>query len=478
MRSSFAAVSISVMLLIGCTDSDANLPRPSTTGSNLLGATELVGRVPEGLLILQGSDGATLGIDAEGGVQDYGRGTRYVLSKDRLRAAFVQPAGSGKFMGIGVLTAERQAMIHESQWDGNRGGMFPSFAWSQDGSKIAFAVPDAGHGNKSLVFAANEDGSDERQLPLSADDYEIKGWTTDGRVLALAVGGLPSNPQPRLLLAGDAVFDIPIPHDLTLMDAQMSPDGRRVAFESGDFHKRLEVWFLDVSDGVPRKIAEAGATSEALAKVYVSSIPLSVVPGFRRVNASLKGEPPIAWAPDSARIAYFQGDMTAGEWELRVINTVTGEDVSVAADVSWAAEWSPDGRYLATTKERRTGPGEILLFGPDGSTKELSAGAGNLAWSQSGSLIANGDGVRVIWPDSGEADEVTVPDRGDLGMGFPASNVWSPSGRFLAVTGWSNGENGTVSVYILDAQTATVTLIANNSSFRPVAWMRTTDGGR
>ncbi len=181
------------------------------------------------------------------------------------------------------------------------------------------------------------------------------------------------------------------------------------------------------------------------------------------------------WSPDSRRIAYYRSENdTNGALasELRVVDILSGEDIAVTGDATWQAAWSPDGRYLAEPTHEAQG---ILLLRPDGSTAVLNVRANNLLWSASGTLIAvDPGGINLIDPDSGEAREVLRAD-GDkvYGAGLRGeAGVWSPDGRYVAfATSKLSHRNANSSLYVLDAQTGDVTLIVEEGSFRPVAWL-------
>src|SRR5688572_423880 len=177
-------------------------------------------------------------------------------------------------------------------------------AWSPDGKWIAFAA-DAGEGFD--IYVAGADGKNSRRLTSLAGDERWPSWTRDGRVVfsrreiplspwtlwATALNEDGGTPAPLFADAGnDSEFD-----------AEVSPDGKRIAYvsdresEDGD----VDLW-----------VAELPSEPKARA----------VRTRLTRVRGA-EGSP--SWAPDNNRIAFFaRRDGTGSVW-------VTSADSPAAA---------------------------------------------------------------------------------------------------------------------------------------------------
>ena len=220
-------------------------------------------------------------------------------------------------------------------------------AWSPDGKLVAFAA-DAGEGFD--VYVAGADGKNVRKLTSDAGDERWPSWTRDGRLVfsrretplafwqlwsVKAEGG---DGAPLFTDAGnDAEFD-----------AEVSPDGKRIAYisdresEDGD----VDLW-----------VAELATEPKARA----------VRTRLTRVRG-VEGSP--SWAPDSNRIAFFARREGSGSVWVTSIDAPAAPGAGgggrggrgggaaserprpamqamLASRNGGAPAWSPDGKRLA-----------------------------------------------------------------------------------------------------------------------------------
>jgi Tol biopolymer transport system component len=136
-------------------------------------------------------------------------------------------------------------------------------AWSPDGARIAFVVPDAftvseGSGGAwsvtgwsvgPIVYTVAADGSDPQRLPIEGNVRDL-AWSPDGSTLAVtkirAGGG-----QDIYLVDLETGTETRLTDDGGSSDPAWSPDGRQIAFTSGD--ARLRGLFVMNADGTGRR---------------------------------------------------------------------------------------------------------------------------------------------------------------------------------------------------------------------------------
>ena len=119
-------------------------------------------------------------------------------------------------------------------------------------------------------------------------------------------------------------------------DAQISPDGLRVAFVVGDSFKtdskwpRSNIWIVDVAGGDPRQLS-AGPRTDSLPR----------------------------WSPDGGRLAFLSDRLIDGQRQVYLLSSDGGEALPLT-DVRGAIptprglnamQWSPDGRSIAFLQE-------------------------------------------------------------------------------------------------------------------------------
>ena len=201
-----------------------------------------------------------------------------------------------------------------------------------------------------------------------------------------------------------------VAEDLTrvqgVSDAQISPDGARIAFvltrasdETDEYTSN--VWIAPAAGGEPRRFTT----------------------GARRDYGP-------RWSPDGTRLAFFSDRESPGKFQLYVLPSNGGEAVKITDLQNGVAGggpvWSPDGRRLAfvaqvggwqepkdETERGKSRPARVITtamykFDGEGFTLDRPAQ------------------VFVVAADGGESRQLT---HGDVSAAWPA---WSPDGRFVA----------------------------------------------
>lgn len=238
-----------------------------------------------------------------------------------------------------------------------------SLAWSSDGKKLA-----SGGFQRVLVWAGD---------PIQVE----REWTKlEGRVTAVSfmagsdalvvAHGAPTKPASLVVSSADAN---PSPvqwtaHGDSIFDAQISPDGERLATASAD--KRIKLWNLANHTRVQEL---EGHTGPVLA---------------------------IAFKPDGSRLASAGSDKEVKIWDLE-----TGEQIRTIGNHSGAINdlaWSSDGKKLITVCD--DGTARLCDEAKDAPERTLPAADDVLyavAVSADGKTIFAGghDGRVYVWRD-------------------------------------------------------------------------------
>jgi Tol biopolymer transport system component len=227
-----------------------------------------------------------------------------------------------------------------------------AFAWSRDGSRLAFistrvwATPD--------LFVMDADGRNIQQvvtgyMPAQPD------WSPDGAALTLV--GVTTDGQPEVLavdLATNAVTRLTETRNEREKMALWSPDGRYIAYMS----EENPFVYVVTPDGAARKLvtlvySEMPVWSpDGSYLAYVarqdSSLQLQAVDGAAQ-KILFNGSKPITtpvWSPDGKYLAF--GVAHINQQSLRLVDVATGEYRAIIG--FWNIDspaWSPDGRTLA-----------------------------------------------------------------------------------------------------------------------------------
>lgn len=234
-------------------------------------------------------------------------------------------------------------------------------------------------------------------------------------------------------------------HLRSVTDAQISPDGRRVAFTCGDMFKddtpepRSRVWV------VPTDAPDPAAAA-------------------RPLTAGPRSDHSPRWSPDGTRLSFLSDRLEAGKFQLWVLPMDGGEAANLlnleGGSLS-APQWSPDGRRIAflmddretdEEKRRREERDDVIefeqhpryrrLYTIDPVSGEYAAVTGELqvwdyAWSADGESLAavvSDESYAWAWYRSrlatvapGRAPETLLESRRQLARPLP-----SPDGRYVA----------------------------------------------
>jgi hypothetical protein len=332
--------------------------------------------------------------------------------------------------------------------------------WSNDGRRLAYALPEDPDVGTFEVWTYDTETSEKRLLSPEITNSWPLGWTAAGDVLVV-------NPESITLL-GNTSRTFPLPEPGVVIDSAISPDGRTLAAELGEYEYREEegltyihsggIWTLGLTGGGWREVLDLGEEPPA-------------------VQTTGGGE--MRWSPDGRRIALHRtrvaadGVLTDG---LSVLDVRTGEETRVHEE-GWGWEaWSPDGGYLAFTRYAGDKPNvpfvnTLSLLNPTGDTRDVDAAVRGFAWAANGRLLLDIPArLSLLDPETMGIEEIDAGDGETIGA-FIEGAVWSPSRRYVALSTPSDQYHRS-SLYIVDTEEATATAFYLEAGFSPVAWVR------
>jgi Tol biopolymer transport system component/DNA-binding winged helix-turn-helix (wHTH) protein len=156
----------------------------------------------------------------------------------------------------------------------------------------------------------------------------------------------------------------------------LSPDGKKLAFTGES--RRTRAWLFPF-DAIQGRVSGSGHA--------VTS------PGMDAWDPSL--------SPDGKKLA-FSGDRGAN-LELRETSLSDGREVPIVADDFYSRyypQWSPDGAYLAYTREEPSGEGQLMMWSSQSRTEEPLTTSSRMSgdacdWSANGKWLLISQGKEV-----------------------------------------------------------------------------------
>ncbi len=288
---------------------------------------------------------------------------------------------------------------------GNSGGS--DLYWSPDGEKLAFIQENANGSSELVVIDL---------ATLSHTGRTISGlggrlsWTSDSRTLTYSRFGFPDRWNiytiEVTLLTEALIDDTPplIQRGRNSFNGLWSPDGRILAYQTGDVSDYPRSLLLQVEDQPPHPVTRPPFTvvgglafSPDSTRLIFTGIPLQTeqgilappvhlyvvdverprsfasIPLFHAEPKLLSANPGAvsasAWSPDGTQIAFVASDES--ETALYIVDSDRAEvlpvGVKLPGEVS-SLSWSPDQTYLALGGSKVGGLSDLYLYTPDTQT--------------------------------------------------------------------------------------------------------------
>jgi dipeptidyl aminopeptidase/acylaminoacyl peptidase len=224
------------------------------------------------------------------------------------------------------------------------------------------------------LFTVPAAGGQVTQLTDTRDFEQNPQWSPDGQRILYTIGDVMSNIDVALMDADGSNAIRLTQHRESDMEACWSPGGSRIAFVSqrdGD----IAIWIMNVDGSEPRKLVQGRHPSwapdgrtiaftsgqfEGNDEIYVINTDGS---DMRRLTTDKRFDWFPSWSPDGRWLA-FNSERFGGQ-ELMMANPANGDQIRITiAELTFelAPEWSPDGAGLVYQGKMKVGDdGELMV---------------------------------------------------------------------------------------------------------------------
>src|SRR5581483_7221694 len=302
-----------------------------------------------------------------------------------------------------------------------------SFAWSPDGSKLAFSDDEAGTEN---IYVVDADGGNRVRLTTGAPFDQGPTWSPDGTRIAYTRWNGSTDSGDIYVMDADGANKKQLTSERAYFgdfSPEWSPDGSKIVYtRSGDTE---DVWIVDASGrNAKRLFHEVG---------YFSNHP--------------------DWSPDGSKIVFSHWP-SGNSWPPCVLYgqlytmgadgsnpTALTDEPSLCPNGDGAPAWSPDGRTIVFTRIDANNGGGLTLIDADGTNARqvTSSGPWLAAWQP---IRFARVAVSVPSPvAAGSAFSVTarsVDGNGQTLTGYNGPATWSDLSGQLSPTAPASFVNG------------------------------------
>jgi Tol biopolymer transport system component len=312
-------------------------------------------------------------------------------------AAPQMPAGSILFSGgPGVSLYAVDAHGDRLRLLAPRRFVVVSSAWSPDGKLLAYTRREgACCPVRTVVTIADRRGRSSDVAVLKGySDVDVGSWSPDSS--RVAVSGAVNTTSAIFVIdvRNGRLSQVTQPVDAYDDKPQWSPNGSAIMFRRSspsNVPKMRDVWLVDPQGRHPCRVTSGADVFDA------------------------------SWAPDSRRAVVGEGGLYGKPGgKIGVLNVATRRKTTLVsrAKGSYAAAWSPNGRWIALsgTPDTSTQKGGTYLVGPGGRRFHRVSARGNsftrISWSPDSRAIAVADSACHTDSCSGYPDIWIVPADG------------------------------------------------------------------
>jgi len=368
---------------------------------------------------------------------------------------------------------------------------WPPLAWSPDGSRIAFIIPQWEEG--AGIYITDLDGQvskvSDSVVPYSGIPSPFLAWSPDGRCIAFNAWSEDGEEPPIRVLDVESGWEVFLTNGA---HPTWSPDGRRIAFiRDGN------LWDMNIDGSQQTRLTnptqpfvqepfwlpDGSALLFAFVPPMAGSVYVVDVDGTGEVNLA-DGSGPV-WSPDGTKIAFRgggSGPALGSQDNIYVMNSDgTGvhkigwsfQSDAISSCMSWRPyAWSPDGRFVTYYHDQQG----VMLAPADGQSEpQLLVPGTAVDWSPDGDRFVysefdrNKGECQIYLKDfqgAGEAQWLTEGRHA----------VWSPDGQRIAFVKNETAGGGDVYVINVDGSGERKLMGVGPTNALPLAWSQ--DGSR
>lgn len=330
--------------------------------------------------------------------------------------------------------------------------------WSPDGRWITYTAESPSF----EVMVVPSDGGEPRALTTDpALEYPI-GWLPDGSgIVFLRNADLITT---HVVMIADGAIRPLVPAEGSV-EAQLSPDGTKVAYEIQAADGTLTIWVWDSATNQHRQLTTEGregldegeawspdgksilyrSTRTGMPDLWIADVATGEL---RQLTTDIQPDFGGRWSPDGQWVAFISG--RGGQTDVWVMPASGGDAVRVTNDlaIEVAISWNPDGRRLTYQSDPENT--QVRVIATEGGESRLLSfadyAAGNHRISPDGGQVlfeSNRSGNNDIWvvpTAGGDPRPLTTTALNDV------SARWSPDGKSVV---FQSNRSGTNDVFVM-----------------------------
>jgi Tol biopolymer transport system component/DNA-binding winged helix-turn-helix (wHTH) protein len=262
---------------------------------------------------------------------------------------------------------------------------------SPDGKRVAF-LRDSKAMKETVLIAANEDGSGEKQLAICKWPDGFTGmvaWSPNGNTIATAVrkteAGVEYTSLFEVPVQGGALRSLTQKHWPWIADLTWVPDGRGLVANTQERSEGpVQLVYVSYANGEVRRItsdpnyyhtvsvtadSRVVATTQFEFSLNAWVAPMTALDSAKPITSDGRGDEP-TWSPDGRIVHYSYDD--GNIWLIEFDGSNPKQLTSKTGGDNVSPRFSPDGHYIVFGSDR-TGSWQIWRMDSDGNnSKQLT----------------------------------------------------------------------------------------------------------